>query len=733
MRPVVRLFSILLLLPACSPDPTGIDPCEAEDCSGHGTCEPRSGQAACTCEPDPCEPDPCGHGACSCDRSTGGSRCACDAGYSGDLCDECAEDYVDEGGECIPCNQVTFFYSDSAASSVWVTGSFTSWAPTVEAGAIEMTSDGSGSWSATTSITPGGRHLYKFVVDGTRWEPDPVNPNREDDGFGGWNSVIEVCDFGGGGGECGDLDAFDWRDVVMYFVFVDRFRDGDGSAEPVAGASDGPADGASGQYEGGDLQGVTDELDYLARPGVTAIWLSPPYENRDLAGAAADPARDTHMYSAYHGYWPSPEDIDWSDPESPSPRPSVESRIGTEDDLRTLVETAHATTGAHGSRLRILFDYVMKHVDIESGLYRAHSGEAAGWFAYRDGGFALCGPEDLWDDPYWGTRCAFADYLPAFDLENAATRAWSVADALYWARELGVDGYRLDAIKHVPLVWLTDLRDAIEAAIVAERGERFYLVGETYAYDDREMLRRFIDPETMLDGQFDFPLRARLCEAVFTSGGSLETLSSWMDDNDGYYWSDAIMSTWIGNHDIPRAIHFASGELGNCREGSSPENGWSGGFAQPEDAAPYERLGVAFAILMTSPGIPLIYYGDEIGLAGGGDPDNRRMMPWSDGDLNAHQIALREGLSALGRIRGENRALTRGRRTTLSAGADTWVYAMGGCGADAPDVVVAINRAGSDRDVDVPAGSYVDLVAGGAHPGGSVTLAPRSYLLLRED
>jgi len=778
----------LVLLWGCSPDPTGGDPCEEEDCSGHGTCEAvdgvavcvcderysgdecsecadgysavgadcvqddpcapdpcdpnpcavgdctcdeTTGEAVCSCDPDPCDPDPCAHGSCSCDSSSGGADCACDAGWTGDLCDECEEGYVPDGDECVPCNELAFYYTDSSASSVWVTGSFTDWADSLAGGAIEMTDDGTGSWGVTTAISPGGRHTYKFVIDGgARWEHDPLNPQREDDGHGGFNSVIEVCDFGGGA--CGDLDEFDWRDVVMYFVMVDRFRDSDSSRDTVGGATDGPPDGASGQYMGGDLPGVTERLDYLADLGVTAIWLSAPYDNRDGAGAAIDPARDTHMYSGYHGYWPSPENVDYSDPTSPSPRPLVESRIGTGDDLATLVETAHGTTGGNGHAMRVLFDYVMNHVDIDSALYRAH--EDDDWFARRpDDSFALCGPENLWDDPVWGTRCAFTDYLPPFDFEVTGPRDWSVADAMWWAVEYGIDGYRLDAIKHVPLVWLTDLRAAIEEAITPVTGERFYLVGETFAYDDPGLIRSFVDPDTMLDGQFDFPFKARLCEAVFTEGGSLSGFSEWVDGNDGFYGSDSIMTTWIGNHDIPRAIHFASREIGNCREGSSPENGWSDGFGQPGDAAPYERLGVAFAVMMTSPGIPLLYYGDEVGLAGGGDPDNRRMMPWSDAELNAHQIALREAVAALAGARGESRALSRGRRTTLSADQDTWVYRMGGCGASAPDVVVAVNRADGELSLDIPAGSYTDLLDGGAHAGGSTTLAARSYLLLQQD
>lgn len=658
-------------------------------------------------------------------------RCRGDGGYAPEA--GCGEGgvtpVVDAGPPPPPCNEVTFRYVNPGASTVWVSGTFTpragapeEWATSPAEGALEMTNDGSGVWTLTTLIEPHGRHEYKLIVNGTDWIADPNAEELVDDGFGGQNAVLFVCSTG-----CGELDQFDWRDTVMYFAMIDRFRDSDGSATPVSGATDGDARvGPSGQYEGGDLAGATSRLDYLADLGVTAVWLSAPYENRDSAGAAIDPGADPHQYSAYHGYWPSPANISYADPFNPSPRPEIESRIGTEADLRAFVDGAHATTGADGRPMKVLFDYVMNHVDSESGLYGAHPD----WFTMRDGSIPLCA-DGLWDDPYWGTRCAFTDYLPAFDFENPAPRAWSVNDALWWAREYDIDGYRLDAIKHVPLSWLTDLRARLNSEITDAPGGRFYLVGETFAYDDPGLLRRFVDPDTMLDGQFDFPMKARLCEGVFSAGGDLSSFATWMDGNDGFYGPEAIMTTWIGNHDIPRTIHFASREIGNCREGSSPGNGWDWRPAQPTDAAPYERMAVAFAVLMTNPGIPLIYYGDEVGLAGGGDPDNRRMMPWTDAELNAHQRALRDRVRALARLRAQTRALTRGRRTTLSASRDTWVYAMGGCGSSATDVTVAINRADTPQSVTLPAGSYDDLLDGGAVSGGSVTLDPRSYLVLQ--
>jgi len=628
---------------------------------------------------------------------------------------------VDAGPPPPPCNELTFTLADAGYTSVWLSGSFNAWATTPAEGALALELV-DGTWTLTTLIEPLGTHQYKFVIDGTMWIPDPGNPNSVPDTFGGTNSVIDVCTT-----SCGDAADFDWRDVVMYFAMTDRFRDSDGRADPVPGVSGGDASsGPSGQYAGGDLRGATEALPYLADLGMTAIWITAPYENRNTAGAAIDPSADPHTYSAYHGYWPSPANVDYSDPTSPSPTPAVESRIGNSADLHAFVDGAHATTGADGHPMKVLFDYVMNHVDSESGLYRAHRD----WFATYMGRTRLCGPENLWDRPYWSLRCAFTDYLPPFDFDNADARAWSVSDALWWAEEYGIDGYRLDAIKHVPLSWLLDLRSALNARITSPTGGRFYLVGETFSYDDPGLIRGYVDSDTMLDGQFDFPEKARLCEAVFTPGGRLDTLSSYLDSNDGFYGANAIMTTWIGNHDIPRAIHFASREIGNCREGSSPGNGWSSSFDQPTTPEPYERLGVAFAILMTNPGIPLIYYGDEIGLAGGGDPDNRRMMPWSDSELNTHQLALRDKVRALGQLRGTHAVLGRGRRITLSADRDTWVYRMTGCGDAAGDVIVAINRGDSARSVTLPDGTYDDLMASGTRSGGATTLPPRSFLVL---
>ena len=617
-----------------------------------------------------------------------------------------------------PCGAVHFAYSALGATTVDVAGDLRLQDGTLhywDQSPVAMT-EVNGTWHVVLALDHGSAP-YKFVIDGAEWVKDPTNPVTMGDGFGGVNSVVAVnCT--AGGSWCGDLDTFDWRDAVLYFAMVDRFHDSDGVSDPVPGASGFDGYGSSAQYEGGDLAGVTAKLDYLHQLGVSAIWLSAPYENRDEAGWGMSEG-DTHSYSAYHGYWPSPPDVDFStDP--PTPMPEVESRIGSAEDLHELIDSAHGTTSPNGHPVRVLFDYVMNHVDDQSGLFEANPD----WF-YPTSEDYLCTSKG------WGIDCMFTTYLPAFDFYNDEARKWSVDDALWWAREFDVDGYRLDAIKHVPMSWLTDLRSALNAEFPEPAGDRFYLVGETYTWGEYDVLASFVDPDTMLDGQFDFPWRKEVCNATMADG-TFTNLRAFMDYNDTRYGPGALMSTWLGNHDIPRVIHAADGVF-SCTDGSGGGIAWTPNYPQPTTAEPYDRFALGFAILLTNPGLPLLYYGDEIGLAGGGDPDNRRVMPWDDSELTVHQLTLRDRFQELAWIRAENKALSRGVRSTLEVDPDLWVYRMGGCGVAAPDVVVGLNRSDSEREMTLPEGSWEDLLL--AEPAEmtetSQSIAPRGYRVFR--
>ena len=252
------------------------------------------------------------------------------------------------------------------AARVLVAGEFTDWLT----GAIERRGLRMTLWRKPVPLD-NGRYAYKFVLftagsDEPTWIEDPNAEESISDSVEA-NSVrvVDCSETNARFGRCGDPSVADWRDEIMYFVMVDRFYDSDGQAQRVPGATGGDArTGASGQFEGGDLVGVAEKLDYLQDLGVTSLWLSAPYKNRDTAGAAIDPNTDPNLYSGYHGYWPSPADIDYTDPSIH--RPFHKWNHASAPVLICIT----SSTVVRMSDMKVLFDYVMNHVDVESLLYR---------------------------------------------------------------------------------------------------------------------------------------------------------------------------------------------------------------------------------------------------------------------------------------------------------------------------------------------------------------------------
>lgn len=548
-----------------------------------------------------------------------------------------------------------------------------------------------GGWEASVPARDEVSITYKFVVDGS-WITDPANTNTSPDGFGGNNSVRFVdCD------GCGAPTAvFDWRDSVMYFAMIDRFYDGDQVNNAPVGGIETAAD-----YQGGDLAGLRQKVEsgYFNDLGINTLWITSPFDNANAAGLGSD----GYSYSGYHGYWP--RDLD-----------AVESKIGTAVELQSLVKAAH------DRGIKVILDYVMNHVHAENPIYSAHPE----WFWPNDNGFGgncVCGDGCSWDDEYQRKRCWFTSYLPDFDFNNAFARNYSVSNAMKWAKELGVDGFRLDAVKHLETSWLTDLRSRLVAEVPGD--ETFYLVGETFT-GQRDLIKAYVDPATMLDGQFDFPLRSVLARVLLKREGNMGELESFVQSNDTFYGAGSIMSTFIGNHDVPRAIHMAedSPQFGEWDDGKG--RAWNNRPQLPTAASAFERIALAYGFLMTSPGIPLVYYGDEIGMPGAGDPDNRRFMQW-DG-LSTNQLWLRERLAKLAEIRAAELPLRRGTRTSLGATNDTFTYEMK---AGAERIIIVLHRGDVGVTVPaVPAGSYVELISGQTL-SGPISIGARSALVLK--
>ena len=175
------------------------------------------------------------------------------------------------------------------------------------------------------------------------------------------------------------------------------------------------------------------------------------------------------------------------------------------------------------------------------------------------------------------------------DVTEALTRSFE-----YWIEVADFDGFRIDTVKHIEDAWLTDLRARLDGEV--EWDQPFYLVGETYT-GDRDLIKAYVNPQTMLDGQFDFPLRAQILATVLRRQGSMVDLGNWMKSNDTYYGAGAVMSTFIGNHDVPRVIHIAEDTplFGDWDDGKG--RAWSNQPGEPANQRPFERLGVDRTVL----------------------------------------------------------------------------------------------------------------------------------------
>jgi len=600
---------------------------------------------------------------------------------------------------------VEFKYPKGSESKVDLHGDFNGW----KSGQA-MAASGSW-WKTSLTLTHNKKVLYKFVLDGKTWVTDPNNPKKESDGYGGFNSVLNVAcpsncadsgtvtpDSGSAPDSGSTPGAFDWRDGVMYFVLLDRFKDGNPSNNTPESGVKTPAN-----WQGGDLQGLLDQLTagYFSGLGVNVIWISSPVD----APAGKYIGVDKEYYTGYHGYWPTE-------------LTKVEEHLG---DLKLLQKVV---SEAHKRGIKVVMDYVMNHVHKNSSTYKSN----ASWFWDLNyyGKTCVCGQGCSWDVSPENKRCWFMDYLPDFDFTKSAPRSFSVNNAIKWIQDTGVDGYRLDAVKHIEMSWLTDLRSQINSKII-KSGQRFYLVGETFTYS-KSGLKPYIDPKTKLDGQFDFPLRKELVKVILMRQGTFKDLDSFLNSNDGYYGSGAIMGNFLGNHDLPRSIHLAEDTPGFGEMDSGKNKAWYNTPSQPGYDKPYQRLAVAFTALMTLPGVPLIYYGDEIGLAGGGDPDNRRFMQWSG--YNSHQSTLKAHLAKLGQIRKTFACLRRGTRKEHWKSNDVYAYSMT---LGAEQLVVALNRSDSSKTITptLKKSSYTDLLSGKSVSAASITIPARSSLVLQ--
>ena len=429
----------------------------------------------------------------------------------------------------------------------------------------------------------------------------------------------------------------DRHDHIIYFAFIDRLVDGDPSNNPKPDTKVEPP----AQYLGGDLAGVKKLIDegYFEKLGINTLWLSPV--NQNPLPPYQEYKEPRRWYTGYHGYWPISST-------------EVEPRFGGNAALTALAEAAEK------KKVSILLDLVLAHVHEEHPTFKQHPD----WF----GSLTLPdGTKNLrkWDNETQFTTW-FEPFLPRFNYDTPGG-AFLIDNAVDWVKRFNLDGFRLDAVKHIPPKFWTSFRQGLRQGLPQATKDSFYLVGETFM--DRPGINSFIGPNR-LDGQFEFPLYDTLLEVFGTGKEDFASLERSAAASDRVFGPETVMSPLLGNHDKSRFMAYADGDLPDPKGDDEFVVGWSRP-PKVEKESSYEKLKLAFTFVLTTSGAPTIYYGDEIGMTGAQDPDNRRMFPDLT-TLTPAQKSVQEHVAKLNSLRTKHPALRYGSRRAVKADRDQY-------------------------------------------------------------
>ncbi|MFF4013825.1 pullulanase-type alpha-1,6-glucosidase [Streptomyces sp. NPDC001843] len=515
----------------------------------------------------------------------------------------------------------------------------------------------------------------------------------------------------------------------FYFVMPDRFANGDASNDRggLTGSrlSTGYDPTDKGFYQGGDLKGLTKRLDYIKGLGTTAIWMAPIFKNRPVQGTGSNTS------AGYHGYWIT----DFT---------KVDPHFGTDKDLRTLISKAHA------KGMKVFFDVITNHtadvVDYEEKSYDYLSKGAFPYLTkdgrpFDDADYAdgrrrfpavdagsfprtprVTGDSKVpaWlndptmyhnrgDSTYAGESATYGDFSGLDDLWTERPEVVHGMERIYqrWVRDFGIDGFRIDTVKHVNMEFWTQWATALDKYAAAHGRKNFFMFGEVYSADT-SVTSPYVT-QGRLDATLDFPFQDA-ARSYTSQGGSARKLASVFGD-DYKYTTDKANAyeqvTFLGNHDMGRIGYFLNQD--------NPK---------ASDAELLAKDKLANELMFLSRGNPVVYYGDEQGFTGsGGDKDARQTMFASEvadyldddeiGTDRTHAsdsydtgAPLYREIAALSRLRKAHPALTDGVQTERYAADGAGIYAFTRTDArTGQEYVVALNNAGETRTATFATGS----------------------------
>ena len=461
-------------------------------------------------------------------------------------------------------------------------------------------------------------------------------------------------------------------DDVMYLIMIDRFSDGDATNNDPP-QSRGIYDRRNKfYYHGGDLQGVIDRLPYLKDLGVTAVWLTPWYDNYDQPNQIE--LKEKKPSTGFHGY--NPQDFY-----------AVEEHFGSLAKLRELVDTAHR------SGIKIIQDQVINH----TGPYHPWVSDppTPTWFnGTREKHLKNVFQTWVLHDPRPVEQLKretmdgwFLDFLPDLNQTDTEVARYLIQNTLWWIGTTGLDGIRMDTWQYVPNSFWRDWTAALKKEF-----PNFKVVGEVKDGDAVHTsffqggTKRFDGVDSGLDSLLDFPLFYPIRHA-FAEGKHLEELPKTLA-KDYLYNNPEILVTLLGGHDDGR---FMS-----------------------EKGATIAGLKLAHAFVLTTRGVPQLYYGDEIAMIGDDEPTTRGDFPGGfpgdkrDAFSRAGRTSEEEDLFAyirkLAHLRSELAPLQRGALANLYVSEQQYAYARTLRGAS---VVVVINNDKKSAEIEFAVGPNV--------------------------
>lgn len=555
-------------------------------------------------------------------------------------------------------------------------------------------------------------------------------------------------------------------DQQFYFVMTDRFANGDRTNDRGGLTGDRLTTGydptSSGFYQGGDLKGLTEKLDYVKGLGTTAIWLTPSFKNKPVQGSGADAS------AGYHGYWIT--DFTQIDP-----------HLGTNADLKRLIRTAHA------KGMKVYFDIITNHTaDVIDYAQKRYDYVETSAVPYTDENGAVVdiaksaektpfptfspltsfpytpvvAPAEknvkvpAWlndvtlyhnrgDSTYTGESTTMGDFSGLDDLMTENPRVEKGFEKIYEAwMDYGIDGFRIDTVKHVNFEFWEAFTKGIQQHATAIRNRDFFTFGEVYAADPKVTSPYVRD--TDMGSTLDFTFQS--AAAGYANGASAKTLSALFAGDDYYTTADknaAAQPTFLGNHDMGRIGYFVRNA-----------------------ASPLKADLLAHDLMFLVRGQPVVYYGDEQGFAGtGGDKDARQAMfpnqtssyvnqdlvtgrQLGTGSHYATQAPVYQRVRALAHLRERYPALVDGAQTERYAQSGPGVYAFSRVGLrERVEHVVAVNnatQAASSTFTTLTPGARYRVVWGSLPDGartvrasadGTVTLTVPAYgsVVLRAD